>query len=52
MPIDREALSEFHKEFFVLLNIAVGGTHAGRPDTTTEFPQHMYVDWIRVYEKK
>ncbi len=45
-------LSEFHKEFFILLNIAVGGRHAGRPDATTVFPQHMYVDWIRVYEEK
>ena len=45
-------LSEFHEEFFVLFNIAVGGTYAGRPDETSKFPQHMYIDWIRVYEKK
>ncbi len=45
-------LSEFHEEFFVLFNIAVGGTYAGRPDDTSIFPQHMYIDWIRVYEKK
>ena len=44
-------LSEFHKEFFLLLNIAVGGTFAGRPDESTSFPQKMYVDWIRVYQK-
>jgi beta-glucanase (GH16 family) len=42
---------EFHKPFFLLLNIAVGGTYAGRPDDTTKFPQSMYVDWIRVYQK-
>lgn len=41
----------FHKEFFILLNIAVGGTHAGRPDQTTTFPQTMLVDWVRVFEK-
>jgi beta-glucanase (GH16 family) len=52
MPISSDELSEFHKEFFILLNIAVGGTHAGRPDATTTFPQYMYVDWVRVYEKK
>lgn len=52
MPISSDELSEFHKEFFILLNIAVGGTHAGRPNTTTKFPQYMYVDWVRVYQKK
>lgn len=51
MEIDKPYLSEFHKEFFILLNIAVGGTYAGRPDDTTQFPQKMYVDWIRVYKK-
>jgi len=42
---------EFHKEFFILLNIAVGGTWAGRPDESTPFPQYMYVDWVRTYKK-
>ncbi len=51
MPITADDLSEFHEEFFILLNIAVGGRHAGRPDDTTEFPQHMYVDWVRVYRR-
>jgi beta-glucanase (GH16 family) len=43
--------SEFHQPFYILLNLAVGGTHAGRPDTTTLFPQSMYVDWVRVYQR-
>jgi beta-glucanase (GH16 family) len=47
-----DALSEFHEKFFLLLNIAVGGTHAGYPDETTVFPQKMYVDWVRVYKKQ
>ena len=51
MDISSEELTELHKEFFILFNIAVGGTYAGRPDDTTNFPQHMYVDWVRVYEK-
>ena len=50
-PITSEELSEFHREFFLLFNVAVGGTFAGRPDDTTSFPQHMYVDWVRVYQK-
>ena len=50
MSIDKPHLSEFHKEFFILLNIAVGGSFAGRPDESTNFPQKMYVDWVRVYQ--
>jgi len=49
--ISEDELSEFHEEFFILLNLAVGGTHAGRPDSSTSFPQYMYVDWVRVYKK-
>ena len=49
--IKHEERSEFHNKFFILLNIAVGGTYAGRPDNTTNFPQYMYVDWVRVYQK-
>ncbi len=51
IEISEDEFSEFHREYFILLNIAVGGTWAGRPDNTTNFPQHMYVDWIRVYQK-
>ncbi len=43
--------SEFHEKFFILLNIAVGGRAAGRADDTTGFPQTMYVDWVRVYQR-
>ena len=49
--IDMEADNEFHQPHFILLNLAVGGTHAGRPDATTRFPQSMYVDWVRVYQR-
>ena len=51
MQIDKPFLTEFHEEFFILLNIAVGGTYAGRPDDTTKFPQKMIIDWIRVHQK-
>ncbi|MDX1460580.1 MAG: glycoside hydrolase family 16 protein [Xanthomonadales bacterium] len=50
-PISDPEMSEFHLPFFILLNIAVGGRGAGRPDETTPFPAHMYVDWVRVYQK-
>ncbi|HVR03255.1 MAG TPA: glycoside hydrolase family 16 protein [Polyangia bacterium] len=36
--------------FFILLNVAVGGTFPGPPDGTT-FPQTMLVDYVRVYKR-
>jgi beta-glucanase (GH16 family) len=51
VSITDEVYSEFRKDFFILLNIAVGGTWAGRPDDTTPFPAQMHVDWVRYYQK-
>lgn len=37
--------------FFFLLNVAVGGNWPGYPNDTTEFPQQMKVDYVRVYQE-
>jgi beta-glucanase (GH16 family) len=42
----------FDKRFHILLNVAVGGNWPGNPDISTIFPQKMYVDYIRVFQKK
>ena len=49
--ISSDDLSEFHQEFFFILNVAVGGNWPGSPDQTTVFPQKMNVDYIRVFQK-
>jgi beta-glucanase (GH16 family) len=36
----------------ILLNLAVGGHFGGDPDATTVFPQHMSVDYVRVWERQ
>jgi beta-glucanase (GH16 family) len=36
---------------FILLNLAVGGTWPGSPDSTTAFPSEMLVDFVRLYTK-
>jgi beta-glucanase (GH16 family) len=36
-------------KFFLILNLAVGGTWPGLPNTTSVFPQEMLVDYVRVY---
>jgi beta-glucanase (GH16 family) len=41
----------FDHEFYLLLNLAVGGSWPGPPDETTVFPQTMLVDYIRVYQR-
>jgi beta-glucanase (GH16 family) len=39
----------FDHDFFMLLNVAVGGVASRPPDGTTSFPQVMPVDYVRAY---
>ena len=41
----------FDHDFHMILNIAVGGNLPGLPDASTQFPQQMEVDYVRVYQK-
>ena len=43
----------FDQPFYMILNVAVGGSWVGYPDTTTEFGENaqMVVDYVRVYQK-
>ena len=36
--------------FFMLLNVAVGGSYVGSPNTNTSFPQKMTIDYVKVYQ--
>jgi beta-glucanase (GH16 family) len=38
--------------FYMILNIAIGGSWPGPPDNTTVWPQKMVVDWVRVDQIK
>lgn len=40
----------FDQNFYLIVNVAVGGTWPGNPDTSSVFPQMMYVDYVRVYQ--
>jgi beta-glucanase (GH16 family) len=42
----------FNQPFFLLLNLAVGGTFVGFPTSGTTFPQSMLIDYVRVYSEK
>jgi beta-glucanase (GH16 family) len=41
----------FDHPFFIILNLAVGGSWPGFADDTTVFPQQLKVDYVRVYQK-
>ena len=47
---DSADLAPFRKPFFLIFNIAVGGNWPGYPDASTQFPQHLVVDYVRVFE--
>lgn len=51
VSISEETRDEFHKEFYAIFNIAVGGHFTVQPGPQIYFPQYMYVDWIRHYTK-
>jgi beta-glucanase (GH16 family) len=39
----------FNQPFFLLINVAVGGSYVGFPTDQTPFPQTMEIDYVRVY---
>ena len=42
--------SEFQNNFFILLNMAIGGQWPGFNIDNGAFPAYMYVDYVRVYQ--
>jgi beta-glucanase (GH16 family) len=42
--------SEFHNNFFVILNMAIGGNWPGFTIDNNAFPAEMRIDWVRVYQ--
>jgi len=50
-PSDADGEWVFDQPFYILLNVAVGGTYVGFPISQTPFPQTMEIDWVRIYEQ-
>lgn len=40
----------FDQPFFIILNLAIGGTLGGEIDPALQFPLRYYVDYVRVYQ--
>ncbi|MEM9260052.1 MAG: glycoside hydrolase family 16 protein [Bacteroidota bacterium] len=54
--LTRETVEEdgewvFDQPFYMLLNVAVGGTYVGFATSETPFPQKMEIDYVRVYQE-
>ena len=50
--IERFGTSVLGKRYYVILNLAVGGTFDGDPRSDAIFPARMSVDYVRVYRPK
>ena len=54
LDIEPGTMEEFRREFFLLLNLAIGGTlgsNQGPPQGDETFPQTMLVDYVRVFQE-
>jgi beta-glucanase (GH16 family) len=40
----------YNRPFHLVLNLAIGGTWGGPPNSSTRFPATLLVDWVRVYQ--
>ncbi len=38
------------RTFYIIINLAVGGTFGGNPNAETVFPQTMLIDYVKVYQ--
>jgi beta-glucanase (GH16 family) len=47
--VRRRPNTDFHAPTYMLLNLAIGGTWPGTPDSSTPFPAVMTIDWVRAY---
>jgi beta-glucanase (GH16 family) len=43
---------EFHKPFFILLNLAIAGDWPGQEVDQSKIPAQLFVDYVRVYQQK
>jgi len=49
-PADVTGEWVFDQPFYILMNVAIGGSFVGSPNSETTFPQTMLVDYVRVYK--
>jgi len=50
LPDYDSSLWPYDKDFFIILNLAIGGDWGGPNIDNTVFPQSMYIDFVKVYK--
>lgn len=50
-PADLPGDWVFDHPFYLIVNLAVGGTWPGNPGRQTRFPQKMWIDYVRIYQR-
>jgi beta-glucanase (GH16 family) len=45
-----DSTQAFHLPFYIILNLAVAGNWPGNPDSTSVFPDTLFVDYVRLYK--
>ncbi len=48
--LERTGQWVFDQPFYLLIDLAIGGSFPGPPTAATTFPQQFVVDWVRVYQ--
>lgn len=52
LNIRSKKMSAFHQPFFLIVNLAIGGSWPGSPDESSLFPAEFWVDYVRVYRRE
>ena len=50
LDISHSQFDEIRQPFFILLNLAIDGNSGGTPNSAN-YPQKMYVDWVKHWQK-
>ena len=49
-PEDLPGKWVYDHPFYIIINVAVGGSFVGPPNNQTVFPQTLLVDYVRIYD--
>ena len=47
--VENEYPAPFNQEFYLIINLAVGGNFSGYPNKETNFPTSFIIDSVKVY---
>jgi len=48
--VSASGMEEYRQSFFIIFNLALGGSFPNAQPQIADFPMYMYVDYVRVYQ--